>query len=167
MLNRFHRLLLSSCLFFSLLGLSSHTNSQPRSWEIESLVQGPTLHSESLKGQLSLVQFWASWCHSCAATVFDVFDITKENDELHYITVSIDEDKGAARSYLKKHPLAAKISGSSYIDSNKLMSQTFDIQTVPTLLLIDANGKVVLRHEGHLNSTDKVNFVRTLEGLST
>ena len=167
MFTRFYKLLLFACIFFSLSGLSSHTNSQAKSWEIESLAPGPALHSESLKGHLSLVQFWASWCHSRAATVFDALDIKKRDDGLHYISVSIDEDKSAALSYLRKHPLAASISGSSYIDLHKAMRQTFNIQTVPTLLLIDSDGKVILRHEGHLNSKDKRKFIRTLEGLST
>ena len=164
MFNRFYKLLFF-CIVFPLSGLSLHANSQPKSWEIESLGQNPDLHSESLEGQVSLVQFWASWCHSCAVTVFDVFDIKKHNDDLRYIAVSIDEDKNAALSYLKKHPLAAKISYSSYIDLKKEMSQTFNVQTVPTLFLIDSNGKVIIRHEGHLNSEEKMKFIKKLTGL--
>ena len=105
-------------------------------------------------GSTLLLQFWASWCHSCGSLMWDMDELTSDNAGVTYVAVSIDDEADDARTYIRKHRLFEKYSDRYFVDSEKALSGSLDVMTVPTILLIDADGKVLVRKSGHLNGAD-------------
>ena len=101
-----------------------------------------------------LLQFWASWCHSCGSLMWDMDDIVSSNDSVSYLAVSLDDDTQAAESYIRKHKLYSKYKDRYFVDGNKELSASLGIETVPSILVVSPAGDVLLHKSGHLNSTD-------------
>jgi len=111
------------------------------------------------KGNTLLLQFWASWCHSCGSLMWDMDDLASDNEGVSYVAVSIDDEVQDARTYIRKHSLYEKYSDRYFVDSEKALSRLLDVTTVPTIMLVDAEGNVLVRKSGHLNGADLRDFV--------
>ena len=101
-----------------------------------------------------LLQFWDSSCHSCSALMWDMDELVNRHDKVNYIAVSIDDDANAARTYVRKHRLFEKYRDRYFLDSQKMLSESLQVSTVPTILLVNAKGEVLVRKSGHLNAAD-------------
>ena len=109
-------------------------------------------------GETLLLQFWASWCHSCGSLMWDMDELVSGNEGVSYVAVSIDDRADDARTYIRKHRLYAKYSDRYFVDSDKALSGLMDVTTVPTILLVDTEGRVLVRKSGHLNGADLREF---------
>ncbi len=110
-----------------------------------------------------LLQFWASWCHSCAGIMWDMDELLQTYSSIQYLAVSLDEDPKNAREYITRHALFEKYSDRYFHDENKQLAGQLGVETVPTILLISSNGDVMVRKTGHLNSQDKQDLVRAIK----
>ncbi len=106
-----------------------------------------------------LLQFWASWCHSCGSLMWDMDDIVSNNDGVSYLAVSLDDDADAAARYIRKHKLYSKYKDRYFVDGDKELSASLGIDTVPSILVVTPTGDVLLHKSGHLNSTDLKDIV--------
>lgn len=111
-----------------------------------------------------LLQFWASWCHSCGSLMWDMDELVTDNEGVNYVAVSIDDEADDARTYIRKHRLYTKYSDRYFVDSEKALSRSLDVTTVPTILLVDGDGTVLVRKSGHLNAADLNDFVAAMHG---
>jgi thiol-disulfide isomerase/thioredoxin len=101
-----------------------------------------------------LLQFWASWCHSCGSLMWDLDDILSANAGVSYLAVSLDEESEPAASYIRKHKLYDKYKDRYFIDLDRTLSTSLGIETVPSILVVAPGGDILLYKSGHLNSTD-------------
>jgi thiol-disulfide isomerase/thioredoxin len=101
----------------------------------------------------TLLQFWASWCHSCSGFMYDLDKISASTQSPYY-AISIDNEFIDAKNYLAKHPLYKKHRSRFWFDQQSKLKQSLAITTVPTLVIIDHQGKIIWRTSGHLNSDD-------------
>ena len=100
------------------------------------------------------MQFWASWCHSCGSIMWDMDDLVSRFGNVKYAAVSLDEQVSDAADYIRRHPLYEKYRGRYFTDDAKTLSSSLEIATVPTILLVDSHGRILVRKQGHLNSDD-------------
>ena len=101
-----------------------------------------------------LLQFWASWCHSCGAIMFDLDELAQKHPGINYIAVSLDDEEASARQYIEKHKLYAKNPERYFLDQDKVLATSLGVKTVPTIILLTAEGIELVRKSGHLNSRD-------------
>src|SRR5215469_14574496 len=64
-------------------------------------LDGDRYDSESLKGRIVLIQFWATWCKYCRRDEGAVETITHEFKDLLVLAVNMGESKGKVKHYLK------------------------------------------------------------------
>lgn len=112
-----------------------------------------------------VIQFWASWCHSCGTVLWDMDALFKQFPDTQYLSVSIDKHRESAASAVEKHPLRQRYQGHFFHDSAEVLKKHFDVVSVPTIIIVDAQGAVANRHVGHLNATDRLRFVTLLESM--
>lgn len=101
-----------------------------------------------------LVQLWASWCHSCGSILWDISELLENNKKVEFLAVSIDKDPEKALNYISRHALYNKLESNFYHDAEAKFSSYFNIETVPTILILDPSNSIIFRHQGHLNSFD-------------
>ena len=115
-------------------------------------------------GETLLLQFWASWCHSCGTLMWDMDELVSRHDGLRYVAVSIDDDPTAARVYIRKHSLFEKYHDRYFVDAEKALSTSLDVRTVPTIMVVNHDGRVLARKSGHLNAADFQDIVTAMRG---
>jgi thiol-disulfide isomerase/thioredoxin len=107
---------------------------------------GETVSTESLKGKVVFINFWASWCPPCRAempSINELYKQFKNDDRYVFVFMNEDEDKQKAINYLKKEGFDMPIMTSSTSISQELYSGT-----LPTTIVLNKAGEVAMKHEG-------------------
>lgn len=123
--------------------------------------------SKPLEGKPLLVQFWASWCGSCGSIMWELDELQRAHPNTTYLAVSTDDQAEPARRYVQKHALYKQRSESFVHDAGAVWASAFAVETVPTIVLLDARGQVLHRHLGHLNSADIQTFRKQMAALES
>ena len=116
-------------------------------------VDGKPFDWESYRGKVVLVDFWATWCGPCIA---ESKNILQAYEQFHakgfdVVGVSIDDDKDALEAYLAeaKYPWTTLRDQALNEDvdlkegEDHTMSAYYGIYAVPTMILIDRDGKAI------------------------
>ena len=100
----------------------------------------------SLKGQVILLDFWASWCGPCKSSFPAMEDLHKSYSGrgLTIIAVSVDEKREDMERFLK----SVHVSFTTVRDAGQKLVAAADVATMPTSLVIDRAGKIRFVHNG-------------------
>jgi len=139
----------------------------PSQFKLEGLEGGGTINPSDLKGKVVLLQFWASWCVGCNVVMEDLAkfsDARSSNPGFRYLPVSVDEDMESAKEffttkYTKIKPLMKR----AYLDQGTVMSEKLGITAVPAVVLVGANGKVLLALQGHPSKQELDKLARLVD----
>jgi len=102
---------------------------------------GARMQIESLKGHPVVLDFWATWCGPCAAQapILDRIARRYEKQGLIVLGVNAHDPPAKAKSYAEKKGLSYPI----VIDAGQEAAQAYDVQNLPSLVVIDREGRVV------------------------
>jgi thiol-disulfide isomerase/thioredoxin len=118
---------------------------------------------EDLKGQVILIDFWASWCGPCKSSFPAMEELTKEfaGKGLTIIAISVDEKPENMQAFVK----AAKVSFTVVRDARHKLVAAADIKSMPTSFLIDRSGKIRFIHSGFDREKTKRQYTKEIEQL--
>ena len=116
--------------------------------------------NELLGTKMTFVTFWASWCMPCRneLPILESLYGQYKDKGLAMVCVNLDssDKKDAIKSFLDQ----AKLSFPILLDPRALYAKELLVQSLPTLLVLDAKGKIVECHVG--NSPDVQKELRTI-----
>jgi peroxiredoxin len=120
---------------------------QMKPFSLPSLQGGQTINSNSYKGKVMIVDFWASWCAPCKASFAAYNELLKKyaGKGLVVIGINIDNDKEKAISFLAENPANFHVAA----DPSKNVAQSYNIPTMPTSYIIGRDGKILYVHAGY------------------
>jgi thiol-disulfide isomerase/thioredoxin len=115
-------------------------------------LEGETLDGRSfklaaLRGRPVVIHYWATWCEPCKQDMklLRRLQANYKRAGLQVVGVNVDATADMAVSYLKETPLPwAQLFEPGGLEQSRLAT-SLGVQTLPTMMLIDASGKVV-RH---------------------
>ncbi|MCE5267583.1 MAG: redoxin domain-containing protein [Planctomycetaceae bacterium] len=107
--------------------------------------QGGQIDLASYRGKVVLIQYWATWCAPAKADMATLKELwNKYGRSLAIVGVSLDNNAKDLNAYLADNPLPwPQIYEEGGLDSRP--ANALGILTVPTMILIDQQGKVVNR----------------------
>ncbi len=129
----------------ALEGLSDSSNSpnfvgQPAlDFQVKDL-NGKPLSLEKLKGQVVLLDFWATWCGPCLTEMPNVKQTYQKykNQKFQIIGISLDNEKESLEAYVEKE----EIMWPQYYDNSRQISNMYQVRAIPSTFLIDGDGIV-------------------------
>jgi len=101
---------------------------------------GETFDVEAYRGQVMLIDFWASWCKPCRRELPELATLATQYANAGLVVVGINEDDNLAdtKSFLAEHPLGFQI----VHDHDKRIAEIWKPQKMPTLFLIERDGTI-------------------------
>lgn len=110
--------------------------------------EGKKVQLSDFKGKYVLIDFWASWCPDCRRISPNVEAIAKEyqGKDLAVLAVSFDIDKEAWVKYINRNGVPVNEVHVSELKKMKesAVAKAFGVQWIPSLYLLDKDGKVLL-----------------------
>ena len=101
---------------------------------------------DDFKGKVVLVDFWATWCVPCRATMPIVHSIYQDYKDKGLDVVAItDEPRSKVEEFRN---LNKQIDYPMYLDNNHVSAIGFGLRTLPTMFIINRKGRVVYTHVG-------------------
>ncbi len=107
---------------------------------------GGVVDLAKFRGRVMLIQYWAIWCEPCKADMSIIRDlVAKYGKHFGVIGVSLDHNVKDLAEYVKDNRLTwPQIHEPGGLDSRP--ANQLGILTVPTMILVDQQGKVVHRN---------------------
>ena len=141
------------CALFSQVGLTAQTVNNFEYKDIEN----NTRNYNELKGEkLTLIDFWATWCKPCNKAIPELNKIYElyKNKGVEIIGINCD----GPRSISKVAPLSKslQIQYPVLIDINSELKTELNIVGLPTLVIVNSNGKIVWIHEGFVSGDTEI-----------
>jgi len=121
---------------------------------------GKVFSLAALKGQVVLVDFWASWCGPCRKSLPELGGLQDRfaSQGVKVVGISLDEDTDAFTAFLERVPLRFTI----LHDSTGRSGEAFSVVAMPTTFLIDRQGRIAARFEGGTHLEEEAKAVTAL-----
>lgn len=116
------------------------------------------------KGKVVVINFWATWCGPCHALepIYEKLAARyAANPELVFLSANCDEDESLVGPYL-----AEKHSRTTEVFADRL-DEFFSVQSFPTVLILNRDGKVAYRANGFDPDTIENELSTAIQKTST
>lgn len=98
-----------------------------------------------LKGKVSLINFWASWCPPCVVELPQLLALHERfGDQLQILLIQVDDDK--TREELLAEWKKRNTDLHLFQDPKGVLQTQLNVETIPSTFLVDQSGQVRLRH---------------------
>ena len=115
-----------------------------------------------LKGQIVLLNFWASWCGPCRQEMPILEQLNRQYHAkgVTLLGVNVEPDSAAAVNWLKATPVTFPI----LFDTDSKVSQLYEVAGMPNTVIIDRKGVVRYIHRGYNAGAENeyLNQIRSL-----
>lgn len=121
------------------------------------LATGKTVKLSDLKGKPVFLNFWATWCPPCVKEL-PVFNAKypEYKDKIHFIAVSIDERADEPTAFVKSKQYSMPF---GHVEPSKV-GASYQIEAIPTSVLIDAEGNIINKMVGGMHEAAFVEFLK-------
>jgi thiol-disulfide isomerase/thioredoxin len=118
---------------------------------------------QELKGQVILLDFWASWCGPCKLSFPAMEELNKKYSAsgLTIVAVSVDEKSENMQRFLKSN----KASFAVVRDAHHKLVAAANVKAMPTSFLVDRSGRIRFIHNGFDREQTMREYVKEIDEL--
>jgi thiol-disulfide isomerase/thioredoxin len=125
---------------------------------------GQTIDLAQFKGQVVMINFWATWCGPCRDEMPLLEDIYKKYKPMGFtmLGVNVEPNSKAAEEWLGK--LAKPVSFPIAFDTDSKVSKLYKVAGMPNTVIVDRKGNVRVMHRGYKAGDENIYLtqIRTL-----
>ncbi len=109
-------------------------------------LDGDNFRLSEQRGNVVLLGFWARWCGDCRQSMAALNEIHAKYKTAGLVVwgINVDEREDQARAMAASLALAFPV----LLDNNRSVSGQFNLKAMPTLILIDREGRIRFTHSG-------------------
>ena len=149
--------LFAALLFILLTGMGCGKSDQPKERDIGKLapdfslvsLDGQKLSRESLKGNVVILDFWATWCPPCRAAIPHLVELDRKYGPEGLVIIGISLDRGGQDEVMK----FAKENRISYDlvmgTENDILKAFGNITSIPTIILLNQKSEIIFKAVGY------------------
>lgn len=158
----------SLLIFFAVLfGCSASDDSVTKVREVEALefkpftiasFDGETIDLAGMKGEVVVVNFWASWCGPCKMEAKDLEKVYKKykGKGVQFVGIAVDDTDKNARAFIERY----NVTYPNAIDEDNSLSAEHEIFAVPTTYVLDREGWNTFTHRGAISRSRLENAIK-------
>jgi len=111
---------------------------------------------KSLRGKPVVLDFWATWCPPCRETMPQLDKLYRKYQPkgVEFLAIS-GEDLVDLRSFLPKSGVSYPL----YVDTKGEANQSLKVESIPRLVILDQEGRVILDETGAPLDVDRISSV--------
>ena len=108
---------------------------------------GDVVSLEDLKGQVVMINFWATWCVPCRQEMPHLEALHQRYNSLGFtlLGVNVEDNPQGATKFLKDTPVSFPI----LYDPKNGVSKLYDVVAMPTTVLVGRDGTMRFIHHGY------------------
>ena len=125
-------------------------------------LDGGNLRLEEYRGQVVLINFWASWCGPCRQEMplLDRLHERYEDTGFAVLGVNVEGEVGPARDIVDR----TRVSFPVLIDEGQRVSQRYQLEAMPSTIVVDRDGMVRYIHRGY-KPGDESKYIEVVKEL--
>jgi len=115
---------------------------------------GENLRLSDFRGQVVLINFWATWCGPCRQEMPKLDELHKRYKRAGVAVwgVNVEDDSSLPENFLKNNPVDFPI----LYDVTSEVSELYNVDAMPTTVIVDRNGKIRHLHRGYKPGYEKI-----------
>lgn len=108
---------------------------------------GKNVKLSELRGEVVMINFWASWCGPCRQEMPLLDSLYKQYKDYGFtlLGVNVDEQQAAADKLLKQIPVSFPV----LYDASSSVVELYDVDAMPSTILVDRDGNMRYLHRGY------------------
>jgi peroxiredoxin len=152
---------LSIILMALLAGCTDHGASQPVTVASDFSLQdmsGKTVKLSDYKGKVVLLEFWATWCPPCRASVPGLQKLHMAYKDKGLVLLAVSMDEGGldeVRSFIKESGITYTV-----LKGTEDVAMKYDVRSIPMMLVLNKEGKIAKRYLGMGSDEDLENDIK-------
>lgn len=123
---------------------------------------GDNVSLEQLRGNVVMLNFWASWCGPCRTEMPLLEQMHKRYSSLGFtlLGVNVEANTADAERWLKETPVTFPV----LFDRDSKVSKLYDVSAMPSTVFIDRKGNIRYLHKGYQpgDESEYLNQIRAL-----
>jgi len=110
-------------------------------------MDGSELRLSELRGQVVMINFWATWCGPCRQEMPLLQQLQVKYEPLGFtlVGINVEPESAGARTWLEKVHVTFPI----LFDRQNQVAERFGVQGMPSSVFVDRSGKVRYVHRGY------------------
>ncbi len=110
-------------------------------------LDGKSVALEDLKGQVVMINFWASWCGPCRQEMPLLDKLYAKYKPMGFtlLGVNVEPDPKLATGFLEKTPVTFPI----LLDKDSSVSKLYQVAGMPSTVIVDRKGNLRWVHKGY------------------
>jgi peroxiredoxin len=137
----------AACLIMLATGVTAGTAQAPAPDFTLKSDGGANLKLSELRGEVVLINFWASWCGPCRQEMPLLSELHDKYKEMGFtvLGVNVEEDSSQARKLLQDMPVSFPV----LFDNESTVSRQYEVVAMPSTVLVDRDGNMRYLHKGY------------------
>lgn len=123
---------------------------------------GGEISLSSLKGQVVMINFWASWCGPCRQEFPALDQIYSKYKPMGFqmVAINVESEKADAERFLGQTPVSFPI----LFDADNKVSGNYGVSAMPTTFLVDRQGKLRWQHRAY-KPGDEAKYIEQIRAM--
>ena len=123
---------------------------------------GGELSLSGLRGQVVMINFWASWCGPCRQEFPALDQIYSKYKPMGFemVGINVESEKADAERFLGKMPVSFPI----LFDPDNRVSGSYGVSAMPTTFLVDRQGRLRWQHRAY-KPGDEAKYIEQIRAM--